>query len=686
MKKLIRKKEAMEMKQTKYLNENQLNAVTMALKPIRVIAGPGSGKTHVIIHRIAHMITYYKCKPEQILVITFTKAAAEEMKTRFIKEFGNTRVTFGTFHSIFFRILRMSNSQRYQLENLIPEDQKKKMIEDIYRKLECEEYEDFVEVFLAHLTLMKNQMIAPKYYHPDGLSKELFMQVYQEYENKKERMGRFDFDDMLVDCYHTLVNDPHLCTYFQNRYKHILIDEFQDINCVQFEVIKLLAQKNRDIFIVGDDDQSIYGFRGSKPEFLLQFAEYFREAEDVVLDTNYRSTKNILSYSNDLILHNQKRYNKVMKSHFGEGNNPKIVYCEDVKEEALQVTQEIIKHREAGHPYHECAIIYRTNIQARPIIEMLLSANIPFCLKDAMVTLYDQWLTKDILAYMKLAQDIRQDEHVLKIINRPSRYMSKAHLAAAKQLDGGIIFNLLKLDSLSEWQKDPLEQMIYHLQVLKNKPFRETVSYIRKTIGYDTYVKEYAAYRHIPVTGLMELLDEIEDSTQNYNDVEAWEEALYDQAMSIKQGAKANKGQDAVILTTMHSAKGLEFHTVCILDANDGITPHNKSIGEIQLEEERRLFYVALTRAKRELKVFVPKKRHNEKIAVSPFVLEMKTPQTVVKVGMKVRHKVYGEAVIVGIDHTKGRLKFKDGTFKIIDLGFCIKNNILLLEEDYEKK
>lgn len=666
---------------TTNLNENQLRAVTMGLKPTRVIAGPGSGKTHVIIHRIAYMIQMLGCKADQILVITFTKAAAEEMKTRYVERFGGRGVTFGTFHSIFFRILKFSDPQRYQLENLMLEDQKKKMIEEIYRQMDCDEYEDFVEVFLAHLTLMKNQMIAPKYYHPDGLSKELFSKVYHEYEAKKERMGKFDFDDMLLDCYHTLVQDPQLLAYFQKRYQHILIDEFQDINCVQFEVIKLLASGHRNLFIVGDDDQSIYGFRGSKPEFLLQFSEYFNEAEDIVLDVNYRSTKNILSYSNNLILHNQKRYNKVMKSFKGEATPPQIIYCEDVKEEAVEVTKAILKHKEAGHPYSECAVIYRTNIQARPIIEMLLSSNIPFCLKDTMVTLYDQWITKDILAYLRLAQDPRQDAHLLKIINRPSRYISKAHQASASSLGEGILFNLLKVEELSEWQKDPIQQLIYHLQVLKGKSLTEAITYIRKIIAYDDYVKEYAKFRRVPPSGLLEVLDEIEDSVKGYPDVDAWEEALYEQAMSIKQSTKINRGQDAVVLSTMHSAKGLEFTTVCVLDANDGVTPHNKSIGEAQLEEERRLFYVGLTRAKMHLLIYIPKKRYNEKVPISPFVLEMRTPQTILEPGTKVRHKVYGPAKILAVAKPKAKLLFDDGTTRIVDLDFCIKNNIMWVEE-----
>ena len=275
---------------TTELNTRQQAAVTASLGPTMVIAGPGSGKTFVITKRVHYMVEHLGCEPKHILVITFTKAAAEEMKERYYHMYGPNSVHFGTFHSIFFRILRMTNRERYDLSHLMSEDKKKRLIEKIYKDLDNEGdvYEDFVEVYLGHLTLMKNQLIQLKYYNPDGLSQELFQKVTLAYEAYKERHQLFDFDDMLVDCYHELKQNEGLLHYLQKCYRHILIDEFQDINCVQFEIVKMLADKHKDLFIVGDDDQSIYQFRGARPEFLLSFEDYFSPVYKVILNKHYR--------------------------------------------------------------------------------------------------------------------------------------------------------------------------------------------------------------------------------------------------------------------------------------------------------------------------------------------------------------------------------------------------------------
>ena len=664
------------------LNACQEKAVKAPLKPTMVVAGPGSGKTHVITYRVAHMIEGYGCNPQNILVITFTKAAAQEMKQRFIKQFGNAPIHFGTFHSIFYRILRHANPDRYDLANLLSEDKKKKTIEDIYKSLKGED-EDFLDLFLNHLTLMRNQLIKPNHYNPDGLPKDIYLKVCLEYDAFKERQNLFDFDDMLVDCYYTLINDADLLGYWQNKYRHILIDEFQDINLVQFEVIKLLAKNNKDIFIVGDDDQSIYCFRGAKPEFLISFKDYFIECDKIVLDINYRSTPNILNASNALISNNQMRHPKKMQTPNLPGNNPKIISCKDTKEQADQLLKALLEQKQTGIPFSEIAIIYRTNIEARPIIEVLLAANIPFTLRDSMLTLYDQWVTKDILAYLKAAQDFLNEESIKRIINRPSRYISKAHLfEATKNTNSNLLVRLLALPDLSAWQKDPIQELIYHLQTLKNKPFMDTVHYIRKIIGYDKYILEYTNYRKIPSAGLMEILDEIEESTKNYTDLDTWENALIAMSNSIKEHSKNTTNYEGVILTTMHSAKGLEFQSVYIIDGIEGVTPHHKSNSDTQLEEERRLFYVAITRAKQYLTIYAPQYRYEKKCEPSLFLLEMQGLQNDTELKDKyITHKHFGKGKIIDANKKSIKIKFESGIIKDIDLEYSFKKNLIQLED-----
>ena len=663
----------------KSLNTNQEQAVHMPLGAVMVIAGPGSGKTFVITERVRYMIEQLKCTPNHILVITFTKAAAEEMRGRYLADNPNQGVLFGTFHSIFYRILRKHDPSRYDLDYLISEDKKRHVIEKIYQGLDSSDsYEDFLDVFLGHLTLMKNQLIQPKYYNPDGISKDLFLKVLNAYENYKERHTLFDFDDMLVHAYYLLQNDPSTLAFYQSRYKHILIDEFQDINCVQFEIIKLLSGKRADLFVVGDDDQSIYQFRGAKPEFLLSFEDYFKPVQKVILDVNYRSTQNILRYSNSLIGYNINRYEKVMNTYHDEGDKPLLTYCEDAKEQADLILREILKLHQEGLPLKECAVIYRTNIQARPIIEALRIAQLPFVIKDAMVSLYDQWMTKDILAYLYLAQQLDDTARLIQIINRPTRYISKAVIEEARQKPGNFLQALLQSDNLSRLQKDRIEELIFHLQRLNKLPLKEAIPYIRHSIGYEKYLTEYAAYRKIPAEGLINMLSELEDSARDYKDAASWEEALYAISMSVKQHSK-NKGHDALTLTTMHSAKGLEFGAVFIIDIVDGVIPHNKSLGDTQIEEERRLFYVALTRAKQRLYLYIPKNRYQKKTESSPFILEILTPKIILKEGDLVKHKMYGKGTIQKIEGTKAHITFK-GSLKIVDYAYCIKHHLLSKE------
>ncbi len=664
---------------TSQLNSNQQEAVSAPSGAVMVIAGPGSGKTFVITQRIHYMVEQLGYAQNTILVITFTKAAATEMKKRYEMLYGTSNIQFGTFHSVFFKILRLVDKEKYDLSHLVAEDTKRRLIEKLYKETDGDLYEDFLELFLAHMTLMKNQLIQAKYYNPDGLSKEIFLKVYNGYEAYKARHQLFDFDDMLVDCYYALVHDEALLTYVQKKYQHILIDEFQDINAVQFEIIKLIAGKHKDLFVVGDDDQSIYQFRGSKPEFLLSFEKHFTPVEKVLLDQNYRSTAPILNYSNALIAHNQNRYKKQMKADKLQGANPQFIMCEDTKDQAQKILQAITASTKQGVPLNECAIIYRTNMQARPIVETFVAAHIPFILKDSMVTLYDQWLTKDILAYLHASQDPSNAQATFQVINRPSRYISKSVIQELGELTQNSLNILAKSAKLTPWQQNYINEYIYHLQCLKNKPLSAAITYIRTIVGYDKYLQEYANYRKIPLSNLMDVLAEIQDSASAFDNVYAWEDHL----KLFASGIQANKQQQkGVVLTTMHSAKGLEFTNVFILDVLDGVIPHTKSLDAKQLEEERRLLYVAMTRAKTNLALYVPKIRYQEKAVPSPFIEEMLCQQMALDAGVRIRHKHYGLGTILQLLDTKARIAFDDGNTRVIDYVYCIKQKLISREED----
>lgn len=667
------------------LNDSQKKAVTCPLKPTLVIAGPGSGKTHVIINRIHYMMHYLQCRPFHILVVTFSKLAAGEMQERFNASYPNSGVTFGTLHSVFYRILKKSDPMRYSLENLLSDHDKKNILLKLYRQLEMDEYEDFIEEFLRHMTLMKNQLIQPKYYYPDGISKENFLNLLSQYETYKASHHKFDFDDMLVDCYHLLNEDLKLLRRLQEQYQYLLVDEFQDINLVQFELIKMLAGKAQNIFVVGDDDQSIYKFRGAKPEFLLDFKNHFIGTQEFFLEVNYRSTKNILNYSIALITSNQNRYNKKLTTPNELGKVPYILYCKNIKEQGEWVFQTILDLKKQGEKLGHMAIIYRTNIEARPIVQILLRSLIPFCLRDGMTSLYDQWVTKDILAYLYLAQDLSNTSLAVWLMNKPKRYISRKICEALSHTGRDFFPNLLAHESLNTWQKDHIQKFMFDLQVLKEKPLSQGIAYIRKTIGYDDYIRDYATYRQLPSSVLFEMLDELQDASAGFIEVKEWERSLADSARQLKeQSAKRSSMQDVLTLTTMHGAKGLEFKHVFILNVIEGNIPHSKSQSEVELEEERRLFYVAMTRAKKNLYMTVPSEKYSKSVAPSLFIEEIlnKLALEHLKKGKNIVHNKFGPGKILNvIDGTILEVQFSSQHIRKIDSNYCINNGIIHWEE-----
>ena len=617
------------------LNESQQKAVLASTGPQMVIAGPGSGKTHVIINRIHYMLKHLKIDPRNILVITFTKAAAEEMKERFmamadIEPHAASQISFGTFHATFFKMLRRAYG--YRVDQLIRDDERFKFLQKVMEEMGIEEEDprEYIENFLKEMALMRNNLIQLKYYHPEGMPQDIYTSMVSKYESYKARHNKIDFDDMLTHCYHMLHQEPRTLEYFQGLFKHILIDEFQDINRVQYEVVRMLSEPTKSVFIVGDDDQSIYKFRGARPEFLLRFPEGFPEAEQTVLQTNYRSTKNIIRHSNNLIVNNVERYNKVMDTPNAEGNPPVIIRCKDSEDESKQVAAKITQLNQKGIPFKEMAVVFRTNMQARSVVDALMDMNIPFYLQDSIPSLYEHWITKDILAYFNLTQKLTDDASVLRIMNKPKRYISKAIIAQAIKINKhGVLRDIYKVRECKPWQIDRLEEMRFHLQQLRTRKPYEGVKYIRKVIGYDDYLREYAEYRKIPTSGIMEILNELQEAAKGYETYDQWKAHIEDVMKELKTQKQDsykrsnNKERNGVVLSTMHSAKGLEFQAVFIIGTIEGVVPHAKSNGPDELEEERRLFYVGMTRAKEYLYIYIPGHKYEGKTEASRFIEEV---------------------------------------------------------------
>jgi DNA helicase-2/ATP-dependent DNA helicase PcrA len=615
------------------LNKKQIMAVEHLNGPMMVLAGPGSGKTTVITYRVRHLIEKYNVNPDKILVITFTKSAADEMALRFKNlEMKNNlfsnKVTFGTFHSIFFRIIRSAIG--YKLEDVLKEDERKILLKNIINSLniEYEDEEEFLRELSSDISLMKNELIDPKYYNSMACSAEDYRRIVSSYEQYKTENNKIDFDDMLCICWKTLQENKECLSWWQNRYEYILIDEFQDINRVQYETIGMLANQHKNIFIVGDDDQSIYKFRGARPEFLLKFPEDFDNVISVILDINYRSTDEIIAMANKIVVNNKSRYDKNIVGTNRKGAKPISLCSQDIEAEALLIANHINKLHKQGMPWYNIAVIFRTNIQARVFVDKFMDMNLPFFIRDEMPNIYNHWIAKDLLAYIRLSMDVNKNEDLERIINKPKRYISKALIQEAKKKSGSLLVNLKNLETTQVWQRQRIEELEFQLNAIKNRNPFDAFKYIRVIIGYDDYIRNYAEFRHVGIKGLFEIADELKESAKKYEKHEEFLTHIDDFNLELKNQKVVKKNnfekKDAITLTTMHGAKGLEFDAVFIASVVEGVIPHEKSKTPAEIEEERRLFYVGVTRAKQYIYISTVDTRYEEKISKSEFLEEIK--------------------------------------------------------------
>lgn len=604
------------------LSKTQQEAVKHGRGPMMVLAGPGSGKTFVITRRIQYLIEQYHVKPERILVITFTRAAAGEMKERFQKYSGrNLPVSFGTFHSIFFTILKYA--YHFRAENILPEHKKYDMIREIIydKHLEVDDEADFVRSVIQEISLVKGQMLSLDYYYSTSCGDDVFCMIYEAYEAKLHRNQWIDFDDILVYTYELLKERMDIRKAWQQKFPYILIDEFQDINKVQYEIVKMLAQPYNNLFIVGDDDQSIYKFRGARPELMLGFPKDFPNTQKVILNTNFRSGKEIVDFSEKIISQNRKRFPKGMQSFRGEEHPVEIRRFRDQREENKHIVYTIREEMAKQRPLSEIAILTRTNQGPRSLVGALMAYNIPFYMQDTVPNLFDHWIAKNIIDYMKLALGDSRRSTFLRVMNRPKRYISREYLSGPE-----VSFrDLLEQTKDKPWLYEYIEEMQEDLRILSSMTPLTAITYIRKSIGYNAYLSEYARFRKLREEELMDVLEELQESAKGYDTYEEWFAYIREYTEELNRQSKKNQEEkNGVVLSTMHSAKGLEFERVFLPDVNEGVIPHKKSIKEEDIEEERRMFYVAVTRAKKYLHVLSVEKMYNKDSNESRFLTELK--------------------------------------------------------------
>ena len=550
---------------------------------------------------------------------------------------------------IILSLVLLRKFERLNLNSILDEKSKRFALKGILKSLNVENGEDdeLIGQVINEISYVKNELMDKSDFESEVLTKDEFVNAYNMYENYKDEIKKIDFDDMLIRTYYLLKNNSDVLNIVRSVYKYILIDEFQDINKVQFEVIKLIANPDNNIFVVGDEDQSIYGFRGARPDFLLQFKDYFKDAKEVRLDINYRSKSEIIGTANRLIDKNENRYNKVIKCNQKEKGIVEYLTPKDSEDEAIQIAKDILeKVKEDYVEYDDFAVIYRTNLQSRALVDVFMDMRIPFVIRDSVVTIYDHWAAKDILSYLKLSIDPDSNEDWIRIINKPFRYISRESINSVKD-ERYFLTALVTKCNLHQKQVQTINDLEIDISYLKTLEPKNAISFIRTTLDYDKYILDYCMNRKIKPNGLIEILNEIESSSSNFNTIEEYLSHIEKVKEELQENQK-NKEVNGVIFTTMHSAKGLEFDNVYIIGTNEGTIPHEKSYDiededkkNNQIEEERRLMYVAITRAKNRLCISCPQNKYGKKVSISRFKNEMEDPLNSELKQINIRDKIY---------------------------------------------
>ena len=603
-------------------NPSQQRAIAHLSGPMMVLAGPGSGKTSVIVERTAYMINEGDISPANILVVTFSRAAAKEMKERFLSFTGQkyTPVTFGTFHGVFYGILKQAYG--FTAANILSDEEKSGILKELALNYggDLAEEGDFAEEIAKEISVVKGNKISLEHYYSSCCPDEVFRQIYQGYREACQSRRKLDFDDMILYCYELFTQRKDILAAWQKKFQYILVDEFQDINQLQYDIVRMLAQPQNNLFIVGDDDQSIYHFRGARPEIMLNFNRDYPEAETVTLNVNYRCSGQILASAMRVIGENKKRFSKKLSTPNQAGDAVMIREFQKPREEYLTVVSELRERLENGEKLEDTAILLRTNQEAEGLVGALMERQVPFNMKEKLPNLFHHWICRNLLAYMHFAAGEKNRKYFVEFMNRPNRYISRDALSLSPIVD---FEELKEFYKNKDWMCDRITTLETHLRVLKGLAPYAAINFIRKGMGYEEYLHEYAEYRKIKPEELSEILDRLTESTRGMNSLEEWEAYIEDYTTKLEEQARrAEQEREGVLISTLHGVKGLEYDFVYILNVNEGSMPYRKAVLEPAIEEERRLFYVGMTRARKKLALCYVRQQYEKKREPSRFLKE----------------------------------------------------------------
>lgn len=601
------------------LNKSQSRAVAHPSGAVLVLAGPGSGKTSVIISRIQHLVEKRRIPASSVLAVTFTRAAASEMRERYLSlsHHGALEPTFSTFHGISYAILR--GAWRISGENLLSGERKLRLLEALLRRLGLagSRPRQQAEALEQELSRLKSGSVRWENFSPASVDKAVFPDVYRGYGSMLRERGWLDFDDLLVKSLSLFKQDPGIEGRWQRRFSHILVDEFQDIDAVQYGLLKRLALPENELFLVGDDDQSIYGFRGARPEIMLGAPEDFPGMEVIRLEKNYRCAPQIVEASQYLISHNGRRFEKNIRSAAEGEGHIELLPCRDRRTQTDKVMEKLRGEMKMGEKISDVAVLTRTNEGLRPVLQRLAEEGIPYRSSEKAPDLSEHFIWKDMEAYLQLAGGGRERRLLFRVLNRPERYLSR-RLFQEEQVDfeavalscGGRDLEALALGTL---RRD--------LEALAGMPPYAAINYIRYTMGYDVYLKEYASQKGADLDGFLEILEGIQRMAAGKRNFGEYREALWQYHRRVREPDRPAEG---VWLGTLHRAKGLEFSSVHILDLNEANIPWHQADTQEALEEERRIFYVGVTRAKKKLFLYYRETDGSGRYIPSRFLGEMR--------------------------------------------------------------
>ena len=590
------------------MNPAQLEAVHTIEGPVIIISCPGSGKTTTLIHRVRFMI---ECRidPASILTVTFTNAAAARMKHYYQKVFGREdALQFLTIHSLCFGILRREGL--YGPGDILKEEERRRFVyQQVSRMTWVNDPWELTGALLTDFSVVRNNDIDPDAYEPEACPSRTFREVLRSYDEYRDRNHKIDFDDMLIQC-RELLRDPEILSRWQKRFQYIQCDEYQDTNGLQRDILYMLAGEKKNLCVVGDDDQSIYMFRGARPEIMLRFEKDFPGCRIIHLSTNYRSGQAIVDRAGLVIGHNRARYQKDFLSDRGQKGAEGKVLCQSFEGRSDEMDYVVTCIRDAarkGVPYKEMAVLFRTGRQAQLPAAALMKAGIPAFSTESVRSIYEGWVFDGIRTYVKLSLGQAGPDAMLYVLNRPSRYLKEEYfkdcsyslssmLRAASYLKREAYWKYeAARESLTDWMKafgpavlKPTDEPYLVFQALKSES---------GGIGYDAYIRSYAEYRKLDPEELLGDFAQMEADARTFRTIQDWLDFAEASAAGARSSGRPRDPQ-GVVLTTMHKAKGLEWRCVFLIDVNKDLVPHKNAQTPVEIEEERRLFYVAMTRAK----------------------------------------------------------------------------------------